>query len=196
MVLSDRDIREWLDAEQLRIDPLADRAVQPASVDVRLSSHFLVFRNMRDSFIDIRRDQSELYEHIEVDEDRPFLLHPGEFVLGSTVERITLPRELVARLEGKSSLGRLGLVVHATAGYVDPGWDGCLTLELSNLATLPIALYPDMKIGQISFLRLASPVDCPYGSEDLGSKYRGDLGPAASRAHMDYGGGDAQRGAS
>jgi dCTP deaminase len=150
-------------------------------VDLRLERAFLVFRNYSRGLIDVKQDLSDLTELVEVGPDEPFILHPGEFVLGSTLERVVLPNDLVARLEGKSSLGRLGLLIHSTAGFVDAGWDGQLTLELSNVANLPITLYPGMKIGQISFIRMTTPADVPYGSQAVGSKYQGQRGPRPSR---------------
>ena len=186
MILSDRDIREQIEAGRITIDPFTPDAVQPSSVDLHLDSRFRVFRNNRYPYIDVRQEQPELTELLEIAGDEPFVLHPGEFVLGSTLERVALPDDLVARLEGKSSLGRLGLLIHSTAGYVDPGWDGNLTLELSNVANLPIALYQGMKIGQISFQRLSSPVEVPYGDERIGSKYRGQRDPTASLYHRDF----------
>ncbi len=182
MILSDRTIREELAAGRIVIDPLGPNAVQPSSVDLRLDLAFLVFRNYTRGLIDVREDLSDLTELVEVPgEDTPFILHPGEFVLGSTLERVVLPTDLVARLEGKSSLGRLGLLIHSTAGFVDAGWDGQLTLELSNVANLPITLYPGMKIGQISFIRMTTPADVPYGSAAVGSKYQNQRGPRPSR---------------
>lgn len=188
MVLSDHTIKEELARGRIVVDPLGEDCIQPASVDVHLDKQILVFRNSRRPFIDIREDMSDLTEMEEVDDDRPFMLHPGEFVLGSTLERIELPEDLVARLEGKSSLGRLGLLIHSTAGYVDPGWKGHLTLELSNVSNLPITLYYSMKIGQISYLRLTTPADNLYGSEALSSKYQGQTSPTASRVYRDYDG--------
>ncbi|MDP7579035.1 MAG: dCTP deaminase [SAR202 cluster bacterium] len=188
MVLSDRTIKEELAKGRIVVDPLGDDCIQPASVDVHLDKQILVFANSRRPFIDIRQDMSDLTEMVEVENDRPFMLHPGEFVLGSTLERIELPEDLVARLEGKSSLGRLGLLIHSTAGYVDPGWKGHLTLELSNVSNLPITLYHRMKIGQISYLRLTTPADNLYGSQALGSKYQGQTSPTASRVYRDYDG--------
>ena len=188
MVLSDRTIKEELAKGRIVVDPLGDGCVQPASVDVHLDKQILVFNNSRRPFIDIREDMSDLTEMVEVENDRPFMLHPGEFVLGSTLERIELPDDLVARLEGKSSLGRLGLLIHSTAGYVDPGWKGHLTLELSNVSNLPITLYHKMKIGQISYLRLTTPADNLYGSQALRSKYQGQSSPTASRVYKDYNG--------
>ena len=186
MVLSDRDIRAQIEAGRIVIDPFEPSAVQPSSIDLHLDRRFRVFANSRHPYIDVRVEQPDLTELVEIDEDGPFILHPGEFVLASTVERVALPEDIVARLEGKSSLGRLGLLIHSTAGYVDPGWDGNLTLELSNVANLPIALYWGMKIGQISFQRMSSPVDQPYGTGQLGSKYRGQRDPTASLYHRDF----------
>lgn len=186
MVLSDRTIKERLRAGKIRIEPFDPSDVQPASVDVHLDRKILVFRNWHRPYIDVRQDMSGLTEMVEFAPDEPFVLHPGEFVLGSTLEHIELPNDLVARLEGKSSLGRIGLLIHSTAGYVDPGWRGHLTLELSNVANLPITLYYKMKIGQISFLELTTPVDNPYGSEALGSKYQGQTAPTASKIHREY----------
>ena len=181
MILSDRSIREALAAGRIVIDPLDDGAVQPSSVDLRLGPSFRVFRNHTLGHIDVKQDLSELTTLLEADEDDPFILHPGEFVLGCTLERVVLPADVVARLEGKSSLGRLGLLIHSTAGFVDPGFDGQLTLELSNVANLPITLYPQMRIGQISFQRMTTAADEPYGSKKLGSKYHGQRGPVPSR---------------
>jgi dCTP deaminase len=181
VILSDRSIREEMAAGRIVVDPLGDNAVQPSSVDVRVDDTFRVFANHRHPYIDVRADQHDLTELVKVTDGEPFILHPGEFVLGSTYERVTLPDDLVARIEGKSSLGRLGLLVHATAGFVDAGWSGWLTLELSNVANLPIAIYPRMKIGQIAFFRLSSPAERPYGSAEIGSKYQGQRGPTASR---------------
>jgi dCTP deaminase len=181
VILSDRSIREALAAGRIQIDPLGEGCVQPSSVDLHVDRYFRVFRNHTMGFIDVKQDLEELTELVEVREGDRFILHPGEFVLGSTAERVALPDDLVARLEGKSSLGRLGLLIHSTAGFVDAGWDGHLTLELSNVANLPITLYPGMKIGQISFLQMTTPADQPYGSAALGSKYRGQRGPTPSR---------------
>ena len=189
-VLSDRTIKTLLAEGRIVVDPLGDGCIQPASVDVHLDKHILVFRNSRRPYIDVRQDLSDLTEMEEIG-DQPFMLHPGEFVLGSTLESIEIPDDLVARLEGKSSLGRIGLLIHSTAGYVDPGWKGNLTLELSNVANLPITLYHGMKIGQLSFLQLSTPADVPYGSPELGSKYQGQTVPTASRAYRDFREGDA-----
>ena len=186
MVLSDRSIAEALASGRLVIEPIAEDALQPASVDIRLDRQFRVFRNYRESYIDVREPVETLTELETVEDDEPFVLHPSEFVLGSTLERLKLPDDLVSRVEGKSSLGRLGLLVHATAGYVDPGWDGHLTMELSNVSNLPIRLYYAMKIGQLSFLQLSTPADRPYGSPELRSKYQGQTGPTASLGHTDY----------
>ena len=186
MVLSDRTIREEIAKGRIVIQPLGEGCVQPASVDLHLGRNILVFQNNRVPFVDVRKTNDRLTEMVTVGDDDPFMLHPGEFVLGSTVERVRLPNDLVARVEGKSSLGRLGLLVHATAGYVDPGWDGHLTMELSNVANLPVRLYYAMKIGQLSFLRLTTPADRPYGTPALRSKYQGQTGPTASLGYTDY----------
>ena len=186
MLLSDRSIREALAARRIVVDPLDDRDVQPSSVDLRLDRYFRVFRNDTTPFIDPKEPQEDLTEMVEVGEGNAFILHPGEFVLGSTQERVVLPNDLVARLEGKSSLGRLGLLIHSTAGFVDAGWDGHLTLELSNVANLPIALYPEMKIGQISFFEMTTAAEHPYGSAEKGSKYQGQRGPTPSRYYLNF----------
>jgi dCTP deaminase len=189
-VLSDRDIRAALEAGEVRIDPYDPEDLQPSSVDLHLDRRFRVFRNNRYPYIDPRTQQPDLTEMVSVEDDEPFILHPGEFVLGQTHEWVELPDDLVARLEGKSSLGRLGLLIHSTAGYVDPGWKGNLTLELSNVANLPIALYHAMRIGQISFFKMSSPVERPYGSAALRSRYQGQSEPTASAFHQDFKKGD------
>jgi dCTP deaminase len=186
VVLSDGDIRAEIEAGRIVLDPYVPEAVQPSSVDLHLDNRFRVFRNSRYPYIDVREEQPELTELVEIKNDEPFILHPGEFVLGSTLERVVLPNDVVARLDGKSSLGRLGLLIHSTAGFVDPGWDGNLTLELSNVANLPITLYDGMKIGQISFQRMSSPVEIAYGDSRLGSRYRGQRDPTASLYHRDF----------
>jgi dCTP deaminase len=188
VILSDRSIAEALQSGRLVIEPLAEDALQPASVDIRLDREFRVFRGHRQAYIDVREPVDDLTELERIADDQPFVLHPGEFVLGSTLERVQLGNDLVARVEGKSSLGRLGLLVHATAGYVDPGWNGHLTMELSNVSNLPIRLYFGMKIGQLSFANLTTDADRPYGSPSLRSKYQGQTGPTSSRGYMDYGG--------
>ena len=160
--------------------------VQPSSVDLHLGDHFQVFRNSRYPYIDPSREQAGLMEMVKASREEPFVLHPGEFVLGTTTERIVLPDDIVARLEGKSSLGRLGLLIHSTAGYVDPGWDGKLTLELSNVANLPIVLMPGMAIGQMSFFEMTTPVDRPYGTPGLGSKYQGQSDVTPSQAYRNF----------
>jgi len=185
-VLSDRTIKEWLTAGRLSIEPLDPEAIQPASVDLRLDRSFRVFRSTARPFVDVREPVDDLTEFVEISEGEPFVIQPGSFCLGSTIETISLPDDIVARVDGKSSLGRLGLLVHATAGYVDPGWKGCLTLELSNQSQMPIALYPGMRIAQISFYMLTTPVDRPYGSTGLGSKYQGQTGPTASRISREF----------
>jgi len=181
VILSDRTIREELDAGRIVIDPLLPKSIQPSSVVLHIDRYFRVFRNHTMGHIDVKKNLEELTELVEIAEEDTFMLHPGEFVLGSTLERVSLPTDLVARLEGKSSLGRLGLLIHSTAGFVDAGWDGQLTLELSNVANLPITLYPGMKIGQISFIRMTTPADVPYGSAEVGAKYQGQRGPRPSR---------------
>ncbi len=187
MVLSDRTIKAEISQGRIIIEPLSEDCIQPASVDLHLDKKLLVFKSQRyPAYIDVRRNMDYLNELVEVAEDTPFFLNPGEFVLASTLESITLPDDIVGRLEGKSSLGRIGLLIHSTAGYVDPGWSGNLTLELSNVAKLPITLYYKMKIGQISFLRLTSPVDRLYGAAELGSKYQGQTEPTASRYHENF----------
>jgi dCTP deaminase len=186
MVLSDHTIKEELAKGRIVVEPLGEGCIQPASVDVHLDRRLLVFRNSRRPFIDVRDEMGDLTEMTEIEDETPFILHPGEFVLASTLEYIELPDDLVARLEGKSSLGRIGLLIHSTAGYVDPGWKGHLTLELSNVANLPVTLYFGMKIGQISYLRLSTPADNLYGSSALGSKYQGQTEPTASRIYKDF----------
>ena len=186
MLLSDRDIRAEVDAGRVALDPWDPAMVQPSSVDVRLDAWFRLFDNHKYAVIDPAQDQSDLTRLIEVDPDEGFVLHPGEFVLGSTLETVTLPDDLAARVEGKSSLGRLGLLTHATAGFVDPGFSGHVTLELSNVATLPIRLWPGMKIGQLCFFRLSSPTEHPYGSAAYGSHYQGQRGPTASRSFANF----------
>jgi dCTP deaminase len=185
VVLSDRTIRRLLDEGRIEIEPYDESLLQPSSVDVRVDRYFRVFHNARYPFIDVREPQEDLTELVKV-ADEPFILHPGEFVLGSTLERIRLPDDLVARLEGKSSLGRLGLLIHSTAGFIDPGWDGHVTLELSNVANLPITIYHGMKIGQLSFVQLSEPAESPYGSGGLGSKYQGQKGPTPSRYWQNF----------
>jgi len=187
VVLSDRTIREEIESGRLVFDPYEPSMVQPSSVDVRVDNRFRVFHNARYPYIDVRQPMDDLTEPVEVAEDEPFILHPGEFVLGQTLERVRLPDDLVARLEGKSSLGRLGLLIHSTAGFVDAGFEGNLTLELSNVANLPITIWHRMPIGQISFMRLDGPVDSPYGSREAGSKYQGQAEPTPSRFYLNFG---------
>lgn len=184
VLLSDRDIRAALNDGRLRVSPLGERAIQPASIDVRLDHRFRVFHNARRTHIDPRRPQDDLTVLVEARDDQPFVLHPGEFALGCTLETVTLPADLAARLEGKSSLGRLGLLVHSTAGFIDPGFTGSVTLELSNVSTLPIMLWPGLRIGQLCVFRLSSPAERPYGTPSLGSRYQGQDGPTVSRAYL------------
>jgi dCTP deaminase len=186
VLLSDRDIRAEIDGGRVRLEPYDEAMVQPSSIDVRLDKYFRLFDNHKYPFIDPAVDQPDLTHLIEVERDEPFILHPGEFVLGSSYEVVTLPDDLAARLEGKSSLGRLGLLTHSTAGFVDPGFSGHVTLELSNVATLPIKLWPGMKVGQLCFFRLSSPAENPYGSAKHGSRYQGQRGPTASRSFQNF----------
>ena len=186
MVLSDRTIKTEIDAGRIQFDPYDPSMVQPSSVDVRVDRRFRVFHNARHPFIDVRAPMEDLTELVEPPEGEPFILHPGEFVLGQTLERVRLPDDIVARLEGKSSLGRLGLLIHSTAGFVDAGFEGNLTLELSNVANLPITIYEGMPIGQISFMRMDGPVESPYGSKETGSKYQGQAEPTPSRFYLNF----------
>jgi dCTP deaminase len=181
VILSDVDLRKSIAAGRIGIEPFDETAIQPSSIDVRVDSLFRVFRNHTAGLIDVKQDMSGLAELVEIPTDGVFMLHPGEFVLGSTLERVTVPDDLVARIDGKSSLGRLGLLIHSTAGFVDPGWDGNITLELANVASLPITIYPGMRIGQLSFMQMTSPAERPYGRGARGSKYHGQRGPTPSR---------------
>ncbi|WP_020578539.1 dCTP deaminase [Actinopolymorpha alba] len=186
MLLSDRDIRLEIDKGRVVLDPFDPAFVQPSSVDVRMDRYFRVFENHRYPHIDPAEEQPDLTRLIECEQGEPFILHPGEFVLASTYEVVTLPDDIAARLEGKSSLGRLGLLTHSTAGWIDPGFSGHVTLELSNVATLPIKLWPGMKIGQLCFFRLSSPAERPYGATEYGSRYQGQRGPTASRSYRNF----------
>ncbi|WP_353649895.1 dCTP deaminase [Nakamurella sp. A5-74] len=186
MLLSDRDLLASIDAGRLVLDPFDPTLIQPSSIDVRLDRYFRVFNNSRYTHIDPSTQQDELTSLVETQDDEPFVLHPGEFVLGSTFEAVTLPDDLAGRLEGKSSLGRLGLLTHSTAGFIDPGFSGHITLELSNVANLPITLWSGMKIGQLCLFRLTSPAQHPYGSAVYGSRYQGQRGPTPSRAHLNF----------
>ena len=186
MLLSDGDIKRQIEAGRIGLEPLNMELLQPSSIDVRLDRFFRLFDNHKYPFIDPREQQDDLTRFVEVDSDEAFILHPGEFVLGSTFEYVSLPDDIAARLEGKSSLGRLGLLTHSTAGFVDPGFQGHVTLELSNVATLPIKLWPGMKIGQLCFFQLSSASENPYGSEKYGSGYQGQRGPTASGSHLRF----------
>ncbi|WP_046470060.1 dCTP deaminase [Allosalinactinospora lopnorensis] len=186
MLLSDRDIRSEIEHGRVKIDPYDPKLVQPSSVDVRLDRYFRVFENHKYPHIDPSVEQPDLTRLVEGDEDEPFILHPGEFVLASTYEIVTLPDDLASRLEGKSSLGRLGLLTHSTAGFIDPGFSGHVTLELSNVATLPMKLYPGMRIGQLCMFRLTTPAEFPYGSARYGSRYQGQRGPTPSRSYLSF----------
>jgi len=181
VILSDRDLRTELAAGRIIIEPFDEACVQPSSIDIKVHQLFRVFRNHTAGIIDVKKDMTDLTELVDIPLDGVFILHPGEFVLGSTLERVAVPNDLVARVEGKSSLGRLGLLIHSTAGFIDAGFDGHVTLELANVANLPITLYPGMKIGQISFMKMTSPAENPYGSGAKGSKYQGQRGPTPSR---------------
>lgn len=186
MLFSDRDIRSELGSGRISLEPFDESMVQPASVDVRLDRFFRLFDNHKYPFIDPSAEQEELTRLVEVDPGEPFVLHPGEFVLGSTYEKVTLPDDVAARLEGKSSLGRLGLLTHSTAGFIDPGFSGHVTLELSNMATLPILLWPGSKVGQLCFFKLTSPAEHPYGTGPYGNRYQGQRGPTASRSYLNF----------
>src|SRR5689334_7798157 len=186
MVLSDGSIRREIEAGRIVIDPYDGDLIQPSSIDVRVDRRFRVFQNSRYPYIDVRQAMEDLTELVEVQGEEPFILHPGEFVLGQTLERVTLPNDLVARLEGKSSLGRLGLLIHSTAGFIDAGFGGNITLELSNVANLPITIYHGMPIGQISFMRMDQPVEHPYGAGEKASKYQGQAEPTASRYYLNF----------
>lgn len=186
MLMSDRDIRASIEAGQIGLEPLDMSLLQPSSFDVRIDRFFRLFDNHKYAHIDPAEQQDDLTRLVEVAANEPFILHPGEFVLGSTYEFVKLPDNIAARLEGKSSLGRLGLVTHSTAGFVDPGFHGHVTLELSNMATLPIKLWPGMKIGQLCFFQLSSPSETPYGSDKYLNRYQGQRGPTASRSYLNF----------
>ena len=186
MLLSDKSIKEAIREGKIVIKPYFEDCVQPSSIDIHLDSKFLLFNRAKHGVIDVKQKQDGLMTQVEVKDGEPFILHPGEFVLGSTLESIKLPNDIAGRIEGKSSLGRLGLLIHSTAGYVDPGWEGNLTLELSNVSPLPITLYYKMKIGQISFVRMTTPVDKPYGTKGLGSHYQGQKIPSPSKFYEEF----------
>ncbi len=186
MLLSDKDIRSEIESGRVGVDPYEPKMIQPSSIDVRLDKFFRVFENHRYEVIDPSKEQPELTREIEVGNDEHFILHPGEFVLASTYEVVTLPDDIAARLEGKSSLGRLGLLTHSTAGFIDPGFSGHITLELSNVANLPVKLFPGMKIGQLCLVKLSSAAENPYGSAIYGSRYQGQRGPTASRSWLNF----------
>ena len=186
MLLSDKDIRAAIEAGRLGIEPFEPELIQPSSVDVRIDKYFRVFNNSKYTHIDPKRDMPDLTTEVEVPEGESFVLHPGEFVLAATLEKFTLPNDLAGRLEGKSSLGRLGLLTHSTAGFIDPGFSGHITLELSNVANLPITLCPGMKVGQMAMFMMSSPAEVPYGSGALGSKYQGQRGPTPSKSYLNF----------
>ena len=186
MLLNDKSIQEAVEAQKIVIDPWDPGMLQLASVDLRLGSKLRVFRSSKLPYMDVMRDSPDLTEPVEIDEVNPFFLHPNEFALGVILERICLPRDIAGRLDGKSSLGRLGLLVHSTAGWVDPAWRGHLTLELSNVSGLPITLYSGMKVSQISFLQLTAPARHVYGSKELDTKYQDQAEPAPSQYYRNY----------
>ncbi|MFH0411496.1 dCTP deaminase [Corynebacterium sp. L4756] len=186
MLLSDKDIRTAIDEGRLGIEPFAPELIQPSSVDVRIDKYFRVFNNSKYTHIDPKLEMPDLTTEVEVPDDEPFVLHPGEFVLAATLEKFTLPNDLAGRLEGKSSLGRLGLLTHSTAGFIDPGFSGHITLELSNVANLPITLWPGMKVGQMAMFKMSSPAEVPYGTGALGSKYQGQRGPTPSKSYLNF----------
>ncbi len=186
MLLSDRDIAAEINSGRVKVEPYDSKMIQPSSVDVRLDRFFRVFENHKYESIDPSLEQPDLTREIAVGPDEFFILHPGEFVLASTYEVVTLPNDIAGRLEGKSSLGRLGLLTHSTAGFIDPGFSGHITLELSNVANLPVKLYPGMKIGQLCLIKLSSAAEHPYGSEKYGSRYQGQRGPTASRSWKNF----------
>lgn len=185
MILSDTDIKREIKSHHILISPFDPAAIQPASYDIELGNRVRIFKNITKPFLDIKNHVEDYMELVKIKDGEPFIVHPGEFILGTSVEKVRIPTDLIARLDGKSSLGRLGIIVHATAGYIDPGFYGNITLEITNLSNIPIALYPGMKIGQISFMRLESPAEMPYG-ERRGSKYQGQKGPTVSRAWKDF----------
>ena len=186
MLLSDRDIKAEISAGRVKVEPFDSAMIQPSSVDVRLDRFFRVFENHKYSVIDPSIEQADLTREVAVEASEEFILHPGEFVLASTYEVITLPDDIAGRLEGKSSLGRLGLLTHSTAGFIDPGFSGHITLELSNVANLPVKLFPGMKIGQLCLIKLSSPAENPYGSALYGSRYQGQRGPTASKSWLNF----------
>jgi dCTP deaminase len=186
VILSDRSIREAVEAGRLRVEPFDPALIQPSSIDLRLASSFLQFHNTRRPYLDVRQPAEELMERVVVGEDEPIIVQSRAFLLGSTLERVTVPDDVVGRLEGRSSLGRIGIVVHSTAGFIDPGFDGHITLEISNLANIPIALYPGMRIAQLSFIQMTTPAERPYGARELGSKYQGQAEPTPSRLYLDF----------
>lgn len=186
VLLSDKDLRSALDSDKLAIEPFDEALIQPSSIDVRLDKYFRVFNNSRYTHIDPKEEMPDLTSLVEVEDGDAFVLHPGEFVLGATLEKFTLPHDLAGRLEGKSSLGRLGLLTHSTAGFIDPGFSGHITLELSNTANLPISLWPGMKVGQLAIFQMSSPAESPYGTGTLGSKYQGQRGPTPSKSYLNF----------
>lgn len=185
MILSDGDIKREIKAKHIRVTPFDPSCVQPASYDVKLGNSVRIFKNLTKPFLDIKDNPEDIMELVKIKKGEPFIVHPGEFVLGTTVEKIYIPNDIIARLDGKSSLGRIGIIIHATAGYIDPGFEGYITLEMTNVSNIPIALYPGMRIGQISYMRLETPSTHPYG-RGRGSKYQHQFGPTASRIWKDF----------
>ena len=186
MILSDRSLLEEIKKGHLVVKPFDESCLQPASIDLRLANEFRVFKHINHALIDTKVPFSEYTELVKVNDGEKFVLHPNEFVLGSTLEWVKVPADLVGRIEGKSSLGRLGVIVHATAGYVDPGFEGNLTLEINNVGKIPVALYPGMKIAQFSVMTMTTAADKPYGSAKLNSKYQGQAGPTESQIHKNF----------
>ncbi len=185
MILSDIDIKKEIKAKRLIVTPFNPKNIQPASLDVKLGNEIRIFKNTQKAYLDVKEPFEDYMELIKIPKDKPLIVHPGEFLLGTTVEKVKLPNDLVGQLNGRSSLGRLGIIVHATAGFIDPGFDGYITLEMTNVANIPIALYPGMRIGQIAFIRLSTPSSKPYGKK-LNSKYLGQKGPTTSRIWKDF----------
>ena len=185
MILSDIDIKKEIKSGRLRITPFDKNSIQPASLDVKMGSEFRIFKNTQKAFLDVKEPADDYMEFIKIPNGKPLIVHPGEFLLGTTIEKIKLPNDLVGQLNGRSSLGRIGIIVHATAGFIDPGFEGYITLEMTNLANIPIMLYPGMRIGQIAFTRMSSAAEKPYGPS-RGSKYSGQVGPTISRIWKDF----------
>ncbi len=185
MILSDKDIRQEIKQKRLIITPFEKNNIQPASLDVRMGDEFRIFKNTTKAYLDVKDPDLDIMELVKIKKGDPLIVHPGEFLLGTTVEKVKIPNDIVAQLNGRSSLGRLGIIIHATAGFIDPGFEGYITLEMTNMANIPIALYPHMRIGQLAFFRLSSEAENPYGPKK-GSKYSGQVGPTTSRIWKDF----------